>query len=79
MTMIEQWQQPHDIEIPISYPGNLDFGSKVTCIALVWRSNSKETRARIVSGGIGNRHIELVLEAKRATYMQYVLVFYGKK
>ncbi|XP_055390171.1 uncharacterized protein LOC129619111 [Condylostylus longicornis] len=65
-----------NVVLKLCYP-NSGVGSIVTYIEIVVDQLSKIGRAYVISGGIGQRHICIAVEANSTNYLSYRASFYG--
>ena len=68
-----------DVTIQLSYPESGNTGNIVTFVELICLQDNSEGNAYVVAGGIGQRFISIVLEAKKTERFSYTANYYGKK
>ncbi|XP_062556052.1 uncharacterized protein LOC134220914 [Armigeres subalbatus] len=65
-----------DVALYLRYPES-GTGAVVTFVEIVVNQSSNQGHAHIVSGGVGEHFIELVVEAYGTSYFQYSVQVYG--
>lgn len=70
------YSSPQNISMTINYPES-GIGAVVTYFVMTVAQGSSSGRAWIASGGIGQRHISIVIEAQNSKYMSYGVSIYG--
>lgn len=69
---------PNDVVLNLVYPAVGNSGAVVKYIVVNVNQSSNDGRAYITAGGIGQKNIQLVVEATATTYFQYQAYIYGK-
>ncbi|XP_055390160.1 uncharacterized protein LOC129619100 [Condylostylus longicornis] len=72
-----EWGSEKDIQVLIEYPAR-GRGDIVTYVAVIVEQSSNVGDAYVVSGGIGQRNIGFIIEAKGSSYINYDAFIYGK-
>lgn len=72
----QSWPQPHNVATTLSYPSN-GVGAQVTYVAIQVNQSTNLGQAYILTGGIHQRSISIVVEAYNTIYMNYVAAIYG--
>ncbi|XP_031628580.1 uncharacterized protein LOC116344252 [Contarinia nasturtii] len=72
----QQWQKPHDIRLNLNYPQS-GYGSVITYLEVIVEQSSSLSNAYVVSGGIGQRQISVVVESKDTLYFKHRAAIYG--
>ncbi|XP_055912824.1 uncharacterized protein LOC129946600 [Eupeodes corollae] len=67
---------PNDLNLQLSYPEN-GTGAIVTFVELVAIQNNNLGNAYVVSGGIGQRSISIIIEAQETDYFSYKAQYFG--
>uniref|UniRef100_A0A182Q704 Uncharacterized protein n=1 Tax=Anopheles farauti TaxID=69004 RepID=A0A182Q704_9DIPT len=70
------WATSQDVRLDLQYP-TAGVGAVVTYVEVVVNQSSSQGKGYIVSGGIGQRFIRLVIEAYSTTYFTYTAAIYG--
>lgn len=71
-----KYDTPQYIQLKLTLPPLA--GKKITFVEIDVEQSSNEGRAYITDGGIGQDHIQIVVEASDITYFGYTAVIYGK-
>ncbi|XP_023176406.1 uncharacterized protein LOC111603160 [Drosophila hydei] len=70
------YQARKDVSLQITYPES-GAGSIVTFVELICTQDNNEGNAYVVAGGIGQRFISIVLEAKQTENFAYQAQYFG--
>ena len=70
------YAEPNDVSLQLSYPEE-GTGAVVTHVEIVAVQNNNLGNAYVVSGGIGQRSISIVIEAQETDYFSYKALYYG--
>nr|AYV99543.1 venom polypeptide [Dolopus genitalis] len=70
------YPQAQDVRTNLNYPAN-GIGNVVSYVEIFVDQTSNIGTAYVTSGGIGQRHISIVLEAKRTFRFSYRAAIYG--
>ncbi|XP_017871843.1 PREDICTED: uncharacterized protein LOC108619664 isoform X1 [Drosophila arizonae] len=70
------YQARKDVSLQITYPES-GAGSIVTFVELICTQDNNEGNAYVVAGGIGQRFISIVLEAKQTNDFAYQAQYFG--
>ncbi|XP_055612665.1 uncharacterized protein LOC129759253 [Uranotaenia lowii] len=73
----QAWEEPQDLMLTISYPAS-GTGATVTYARIVVQQSSSEGRGYVVAGGIGQRFIQIIIEASKTTFFTYSSQIYGR-
>ena len=68
-----------DIELLIQYPESGRGGAVISYVVVLVDQSSNVGDGYVVSGGIGQRQIGFVIEAKSSTYFRYDAFIYGRQ
>lgn len=68
---------PNDVVLTLTYPANGGQGAVVTYVLINVNQSNYNGRAFISAGGIGQRYIRIIVEAKATNYFQYQAYIYG--
>ncbi|XP_055612489.1 uncharacterized protein LOC129759060 [Uranotaenia lowii] len=71
------WSSPQDVQVALTYPQS-GTGSIVTYVQVVVNQSSNYGRGYIASGGIGQRRIQLIIEAYSTSSISFTANIYGK-
>ncbi|XP_050072987.1 uncharacterized protein LOC126561081 [Anopheles maculipalpis] len=72
----QSWATLQDVTLDLQYPTN-GVGAIVTYVEVVVSQSSSTGRGYIVSGGVGQRNIRLVIEAYNTLFFNYNAAIYG--
>ncbi|XP_039497901.1 uncharacterized protein LOC120455594 [Drosophila santomea] len=72
-----EYQRAQDVSLQLTYPVNSAEAAVVSYLQLLCTQDSSEGTAYVVAGGIGQRLISIVLEAKNTKYFSYQAEYYG--
>lgn len=72
----QQWSQTRDVNTNLHYPLN-GVGAVITYLEVTCDQSSFLGQAFIVSGGIGQRQIAIVIEARQTLYFSYRAAIFG--
>jgi Transcription activator MBF2 len=72
----QSWPTLQDVQLVLTYPVS-GLGATVTYMSVTVNQASAVGRAYIVSGGIGQRNIQVVVEGKSTNYFNYTAQIYG--
>ncbi|ALC49997.1 CG15043, partial [Drosophila busckii] len=67
---------PQDISVQINYPES-GIGSNVTYVEILCTQNNNEGGAYLVAGGIGERLVSVIIEAKHTQNFNYQAKYHG--
>ncbi|XP_035918640.1 uncharacterized protein LOC118516900 [Anopheles stephensi] len=70
------WPTPQDVQLEVRYP-TAGVGAVVTYVEVQVNQSSSTGRGYIVSGGVGQRNIRLVIEAYNTLFFHYQAAIYG--
>lgn len=74
---IQHWSSPRNVLTSLYYPIN-GLGAVVTYFEAIVVKSSNVGRAYVVGGGIGQRQIKVVIEARSTHYFRYRAFVYGQ-
>lgn len=73
----KSWSQPQDIVFTIIYPTS-GVGAVITYVQIDVNDQSNDLgRGVIVAGGVGQRNIQLVVEAKSTMFFEHRAAIFG--
>lgn len=72
----KSWSTQQDVRLDVQYP-TAGVGAVVTYVEVVVNQSNPQGRGYIVSGGVGQRSIRLVVEAYSTTFFSYTAAIYG--
>ncbi|XP_053678030.1 uncharacterized protein LOC128728431 [Anopheles nili] len=72
----KSWTSPQDIKLNLQYP-TTGVGASVTYVEVIVDQSSELGQGYVVSGGVGQRFIQLVIEAYNTVYFNYSAAIYG--
>ncbi|XP_062539730.1 uncharacterized protein LOC134207811 [Armigeres subalbatus] len=72
----KQWPTLQDVTLSLSYPQS-GVGAIVTYVQVIVKQSSATGKGYVVSGGIGQRFIHLMIEAYSTTYFNYSVQIFG--
>uniref|UniRef100_A0A182W4R3 Uncharacterized protein n=1 Tax=Anopheles minimus TaxID=112268 RepID=A0A182W4R3_9DIPT len=72
----QSWATPQDVKLDLQYP-TAGVGAVVTYVEVVVNQSSPTGRGYIVSGGVGQRNIRIMIEAYGTLYFNYNAAIYG--
>uniref|UniRef100_A0A182PQ54 Transcription activator mbf2 n=1 Tax=Anopheles epiroticus TaxID=199890 RepID=A0A182PQ54_9DIPT len=72
----QSWPTPQDVRLNLQYP-TAGVGAVVTYVEVVVQQSTSQGRGYVVSGGVGQRTIRLVIEAYGTNYFDYTAAIYG--
>lgn len=72
----KSWSTLQDVRLDLQYP-TAGLGAVVTYVEVVVNQSSPQGKGYIVSGGIGQRSIRLVIEAYSTSFFNYNAAIYG--
>ncbi|XP_053664454.1 uncharacterized protein LOC128713581 [Anopheles marshallii] len=73
----QSWATPQDVKLELQYP-TAGVGAFVTYVEVVVNQSSSAGRGYIVSGGVGQRNVRLVIEAYDTFFFNYNAAIYGR-
>ncbi|XP_052900763.1 uncharacterized protein LOC128307082 [Anopheles moucheti] len=73
----QSWTTPQDVKLELQYP-TAGVGAVVTYVEVVVNQSSSAGRGYIVSGGVGQRNVRLVIEAYDTFFFNYNAAIYGR-
>lgn len=68
---------PRDVQLVLTYPTS-GSGAVVTYVQVDVNQSTNLGRGYVAAGGIGQRFIQVVIEARGTTYFQYNALIYGR-
>ncbi|XP_055612447.1 uncharacterized protein LOC129758900 [Uranotaenia lowii] len=71
------WPTLQDVKLTLSYPVS-GVGAVVTYVEIVVQQSSNIGRGYVVAGGIGQRFIQVIIEANATSYFSYSAQIFGK-
>lgn len=71
------WSTPHNAQLTLNYPAPGTPGAVVTHVNVVVNQTSNQGRGYVVSGGVGQRSIGIVIEALNTLRFEYSAEIYG--
>lgn len=76
----QQFRYPnlHDVSVQMSYPEKGGQGAQITFVEILAEQSSDIGNAYVVSGGIGQRFISMVVEAKQTRFFEFDAKVYGQ-
>lgn len=72
------WPSPHNVTQKIAYPPP-NFEAQITYVEIAVNQTSNIGQARIISGGLNQRHIGVEIRAGITNSFEYKASFYGFK
>ncbi|XP_055382332.1 uncharacterized protein LOC129612652 [Condylostylus longicornis] len=72
----QSWATPQDVQLSLQYPKS-GTGAVLSYVEVLVDQSSNVGEGFIISGGIGQRHIALVIQARSTTHFNYAAAFYG--
>uniref|UniRef100_A0A023EG78 Putative secreted salivary protein n=1 Tax=Aedes albopictus TaxID=7160 RepID=A0A023EG78_AEDAL len=72
----KQWPTLQDVTLSLAYPQS-GVGAVVTYVQVIVKQSSNLGKGYVVSGGIGQRFIHLMIEAYSTTYFNYSVQIFG--
>ncbi|XP_055640643.1 uncharacterized protein LOC129778033 [Toxorhynchites rutilus septentrionalis] len=72
----QSWSSLQDVTLILRYPQS-GTGSVVSFVQVVVNQSSNQGQGYVVAGGIGQRFIQLVIEAFNTSFFNYNAQFYG--
>ncbi|XP_001237263.3 uncharacterized protein LOC4576160 [Anopheles gambiae] len=72
----QSWPTPQDVRLDLQYP-TAGVGAVVSYVEVVVQQSTTQGRGYVVSGGVGQRQIRLVIEAYSTLYFSYTAAIYG--
>lgn len=72
----QQWARPQNVRTNLFYPTN-GIGAVLTYLEVLVNQSTNLGRAYVVSGGIGQRQIGVVIEAQSTLYFSYRASLFG--
>lgn len=72
----QSWSKPQDVTKNLYYPQH-GIGAVVTYLEISVDQSTNLGQARVIGGGIGQRHISVVIEARSTLYFAYRAQIYG--
>lgn len=72
----QSWSTLQDVKLELQYP-TAGVGAVVTYVEVVVNQSSSTGRGYIVSGGVGQRNIRLIIEAYNTLFFNYNAAIYG--
>ncbi|KAL5276152.1 hypothetical protein ACFFRR_001769 [Megaselia abdita] len=76
----QQFKYPnlHDVSVQMTYPEKGSQGAMITFVEILAEQSSDIGNAYVVSGGIGQRFISMVVEAKQTQFFEFDAKVYGQ-
>lgn len=76
----QQFKYPnlHDVSVQMTYPEKGGQGALITFVEILAEQSSDIGNAYVVSGGIGQRFISMVVEAKQTQFFEFDAKVYGQ-
>ncbi|GAB0100880.1 hypothetical protein DMENIID0001_169780 [Sergentomyia squamirostris] len=71
------WMSPQNAQHVLNYPANVGHGAVVSFFSVFVDQSSNLSNGFIINGGIGQRHITILIEATNTFYFNYVAEIYG--
>lgn len=71
-----QWSQPQDVTFTLTYP-KTGLGAVITYVQIDVNQSTNVGRGFVVAGGLGQRNIKVVIEAKGTTYFEQHSQIFG--
>lgn len=68
---------PTDVVLTLNYPSNGGQGAIVSFVVINVNQSNDLGYAYVAAGGIGQRYINIIVEAKSTTYFQYQAYIFG--
>ncbi|XP_055617469.1 uncharacterized protein LOC129762895 [Toxorhynchites rutilus septentrionalis] len=72
----QSWSSLQDVSLNLRYPQS-GTGSVVSFVQVVVNQSSNQGRGYVAAGGIGQRYIQLVIEALNTSFFNYSAQIYG--
>lgn len=72
----KSWSTPQNVKLDLQYP-TAGTGGVVSYVEVVVNQSTPSGSGYLVSGGVGQRYVRLVIEAYGTTYFNYVAAIYG--
>lgn len=72
----QSWATLQDVTLNLRYP-QAGTGAVVSYVQVVVNQSSNQGRGYVVSGGVGQRYVQLAVEAYRTSYFNYNAQVYG--
>lgn len=72
----KSWSSPQDVKLNLQYP-TAGSGAVVSYVEVVVNQSTAQGRGYVVSGGVGQRYVQLVIEAYSTVYFNYSAAIYG--
>ncbi|XP_058127776.1 uncharacterized protein LOC131290424 [Anopheles ziemanni] len=72
----KSWSTPQNVKLDLEYP-TVGSGNVVSYVEVVVNQSTPNGVGYLVSGGVGQRHVRLVIEAYGTTYFNYNAAIYG--
>ncbi|XP_055612568.1 uncharacterized protein LOC129759151 [Uranotaenia lowii] len=71
------WPTLQDVKLTLSYPVS-GVGAVVTYVEIVVQQSSNKGRGYVVAGGVGQRFIQVIIEANATSYFSYSAQIFGR-
>ncbi|XP_055838594.1 uncharacterized protein LOC129906726 [Episyrphus balteatus] len=75
----QSYKSPQNVRLQIQYPNNPNGGDIVTYVRIDVDQSSNDGQAYVLSGGIGQRRIIIIVEAYNTLWFNYNVAIYAKK
>jgi Transcription activator MBF2 len=75
-TKKQKWAKPQNVTVTLQYPSS-GYGATLTYLYVTVNQTSALGRAYVISGGIGQRFVQLAVESDFTYTMDYSVFFYG--
>ncbi|KFB36768.1 AGAP000570-PA-like protein [Anopheles sinensis] len=72
----KEWSTPQNVKLDLQYP-TAGVGDVVSYVEVVVNQSTSNGSGYLVSGGVGQRYVRLVIEAYGTTYFYYQAAIYG--
>nr|QHO60785.1 MBF2 domain containing secreted protein [Sergentomyia schwetzi] len=71
------WSTPQNVQLVLNYPANGGYGDIVSYVSILVDQSSNLGSGFIINGGIGQRHITILIEAQNTFYFNYIAEIYA--
>ncbi|XP_055919891.1 uncharacterized protein LOC129951668 [Eupeodes corollae] len=71
------FKTPQRVVMNFKYPSEGEVTAIITFVQILIEQSNSEGRAYVVSGGIGQRSIEMIVEASNTTLLKFTSTIYG--
>jgi hypothetical protein len=76
-TKKQSWVKQQNVTVTLQYPTSTNYGLTLSYLYVQVNQTSNLGRAYVISGGIGQRFVQLALESDYTYSMDYLAYFYG--